>query len=375
MYDIVVLSTVHHYQDARIFYKEIPSIKKVCNNLCFMVPVNKEKEFIENGVNIIPLRNPSTKFERIKLQITAWKKIKAIKPKIVHFHDPELIVLGYFLKKVLKIKVVFDIHENVSESFKDNLWIPSYLKPIIPKVYSKIENILIKDFDAVIIAEKSYRETYGERPIELLNYPISEGRDFKKKNFNEKLKMVYIGGIWERRGIFQMLRLFNKLEKEGFDLSLSLVGPFVPKELKQSVENFVSENKLKDKVVIYGRKTLTEVYDILEDCHLGLSLMKNIKNYNKSLSTKIFDYMLSSIPYVVSNFKIYSDYTINSETGIAVDYNDEEDMYLKVKALLNDKSKLSLMSNNGFCLVKEKWNWETQEKKLFALYKKLLDQE
>ncbi len=373
MCKIVVLSTVHHYQDARIFFKEIPSLKKAYSDICFIVPVEgKNNIFEENRIKIIPLQKPNTKFERIKLQLKAWKIISEMEPQIVHFHDPELILLGFLIKKILKIKVIFDIHENISASFKDNLWIPKLIKPILPTIFRTFEKFLIKDFDALLIAEESYRKTYGNKPITILNYPIFDEKIYNKKDFSGKLNLVYIGGIWERRGAFQMLRLFNRLVKDGFNLSFFLVGPFVPSKLQISIEKYISENNLSNRVKIFGRKTLKEVYEILQECHIGLSLMQNIGNYNESLSTKIFDYMLAGIPYIVSDFEIYNDYTITNNTGITANYDDENELYDRVKRLIINKEELETMSKNGFNSIKEKWNWNTQEKKLLLLYKNLL---
>ena len=371
MSKILILSTVHHYQDARIF-KEITSLKKNYSDINFMVRTEKENDFIENGVKIISLPSTNSIIDRVKLQRLAWEKIKNLMPEIIHFHDPELIVLGFLVRKFMNIKIIFDIHENISASFKDNVWLPRYLKPILPFLYNRFEKFLIKKFNALIIAETSYRQIYGSKPIEILNFPILKRNIAEVKNFEEPISFVYTGVVWERRGIFQMLNLVDRLIKNGSNIKFNLVGQFVSGSLKSKVENFIVEHNLESVVQIYGRKTILEVYKILEKSHVGLSLMKDIENYKESLSSKIFDYMSMSIPYVVSDFEIYQKYTVEANTGITVNYNDDDEIYDKTLKLISDKEKLKELGNNGRIYSQNEWNWESQEIKLLNLYRELL---
>ncbi len=370
---IVILTTVHGKKDTRIFFKEILSLKKKYSEISFVVPDENNEIFFESGIKIIPLPIPRSKQERlIDNQKKAWKIVKDENPDIVHFHDPELILFGYILKKRLKIKVIFDIHENVSASFKDNLWIPSFLKPAITPLYKVIEKLLIKRFDALIIAESSYRKTYGKKPVEILNYPILPEKIIEEKSFNEPFNLVYVGGIWERRGAFKMLELFQQLLNKGFNVNLFLVGPFVPQSLEEKIKELINKNNLNERVKIYGKLPLKDVYSVLEKSHLGLSLMKDIGNYRESLSTKIFEYMAHSIPFVVSDFPIYEKYAVKEKTGLTVDYENDIEIFEKVSSLLQNPAEMKRMGIAGLEAVRTKWNWENEEKKLLRLYEELL---
>ncbi len=369
MAKILILSTVHGRKDTRIFFKEILSLKKKYDDIAFVVPDNNKIPFFDSRIKIIPLPLARNKKERLlDNQRRVWKIIKEENPDVVHFHDPELIFLGFLEKKILRKKVIFDIHENVSASFKDNLWLPQFIKPIIPFLYRAFEKVLIKDFDALIIAEKSYRKTYGKKPVEILNYPILPKDLIVEKNFTEPFNIVYVGGIWERRGAFKMLNLIKRLIGSGVDVRLFLAGPFVPAELEQQALEYINENKLTGKVEILGKLTLNEVYSLLQKAHLGLSLMQDIGNYKESLSTKIFEYMAHSIPYIVSDFPIYKEYTLREETGITVNYENDDEIFNKTFQLLSSPNKMKELGQNGQNAVREKWNWEAEEKKLFKIY-------
>lgn len=371
---IAVVSTVHFYKNARVYFKSVISIKKKYDDLIFIVPAAQTEPFVENDVSIDPLPIPKSRFDRfIKNQFYIYKKLKNNKPDIIHFHVPELILLMLFMKKKFGCKIIFDVHENVPLSFKDKYWIPCFLKPILPFTYSKIEKIAIKSFDAVIIAETSYKKNYDESVIEILNYPIINNiNNDLTKDFNGELKFVYVGNITKTRGIFKILDSFLLLQKKYNYLTLTLIGSFAPSSLYEQIIEFIAENNLQNNVSILGELPLNEVYEILNEMHFGYAILEPIGNYIESLPTKIFDYMSHGIPYVVSDFPIYKKYTIDSNTGIVADYFNTDEIVEKISKLIENREELSVMSENGKTAVKNDWNWESQEKKLLNLYKSLL---
>jgi glycosyltransferase involved in cell wall biosynthesis len=369
MTEILVITTVHYYKDARIFFKEIKSLKKITNNLIYLAQHKNIKEFKEDDVHIKPLSLAKSIFQRIfKLQWNAYKIIKKLRPKIIHFHDPELIILMYILKKKLGNKIIFDIHENVSASFSDNLWLPRFSISFVKNFYNIIEKFIIKHFDDLIIAEESYRSTYGQKPFLIRNYPIVADCKKHYKDFSSGIKFVYSGSIRENRGAKLMLDVIEELSKKHDNISFELVGKIVPEDFKRELESFVKEKNLQNIVTIHGEIPLDEVYKILEKCHFGFSIMDDIENYRGSISTKIFDYMKFGVVPIVTNFNIYKEYISEPDTGLMVN-NEINDIVTKVDAIINDWERFNSLNNNAYINLLKNWNWENEEKKLFELYK------
>jgi len=206
-----------------------------------------------------------------------------------------------------------------------------------------------------------------------LNYPLLNKNNISPKDFNGNINFVYVGGIMEIRCIFQLLQTFYYLTKALENIHLFLVGPFSPISLEQKVKEYLNENDIFDKVTIFGRRPLPEVYKILEKSHFGFSLMQPIGNYIESLSTKIFDYMVYNIPFVVSNFDIYKKYVLAANTGLMVDQNNPKKIAESIVNLFENRSKLVQMGKNGRQAVLNKWNWKSQEEKLLKLYKNILN--
>lgn len=372
MNKILVLSTVHHLVDNRIFFKEVESLKKISSNITFAVPHPNENLKEYNGVKIFPLKVEKSILKRLfTLHVVVYKLIKKEKFDFIHFHDPELMLLMSIVKRKDKAKVIFDIHENIGPSIKDKYWIPKILRGLITFLYTNIENRLIAKLDTLIIAETSYRETYGENPIEILNYPwVLKKNATLVKDFTGKLNFVYAGDIMARKGIWKMIDIFEKIYDELQEPHFDLLGRFVPPELEREVKAYIKTNKLEDRITIHGRVPIEEVNRILEYSHIGFSILEPVANYIGSLPTKIFDYMNNKMVVIASDFPLYKKYVDDCNTGMTINFHEHEKHYNEMLTLFKSPEKLSIMAENGYNKVENEWNWSEQEKKLLQIYLK-----
>lgn len=374
MSKILVLSTVHHFDDNRILFKEIESIKKNYQDITYAVqyPSNNIQEY--NGVKLFPLTIQKSLIKRFfSTHSKVYKLIKKERYDVIHFHDPELIFLMFVVKLMYKSKVIFDIHENIGKSIRDKQWIPFYFRRLVSFLYIILENIIISKFDVLIVAESSYKKKYGEHVIEILNYPrcLPSNKNLKK-DFTKSLNFVYTGEITKSRGIWVMLNIFELILEKNQDVHLDLVGRFTPSDLETDVTQYIKRKKLQDFISIHGRVSINRVNSILKKSHVGFSILEPIDNYLESLPTKIFDYMNNKVVVVASDFPLYKQYVDKSETGITVDFYNYKKSMDNLFDLISRPEQLTRFSENGYELIKTKWNWEGQEKKLLNIYDALL---
>lgn len=374
MKKILILTTAHPLDDPRIFYKEAISIKKIFEDVSFIVPDEAEKEFVKNGIRIIPIPKAKKRSNRVLLlQYHVFKIIKKNKFDVIHFHDPELILLAYIIKKFYNKKIVYDVHENVTASIEVRNWIPTSLKGVVKYIFSIIEKKLIRDFDAIILAEKSYAKYYRENSVKILNYPlvVKIDSEIMEKSFDQKINFVYAGSITEIRGIWQILISFKNIIRLYPDSMLYLIGRVNSEDLKKKVDDFIKENNLLNSVQMFGGLPLSQMYEILKKCHIGYVLTKPVIHHSEKLPGKIFDYMIFGIPVVATNYPIYDRYLIEENTGIMVNYDDIKEISVSITDLMKDRKRLKIMSENGVKACFEKWNWKNEEAKLHKLYKNL----
>jgi hypothetical protein len=106
------ISTVHTPFDVRIYYRECCSLAKAGHTVYLIAP--SEKADGANGVNIIPIKKVKNRF--LRMLFMPWIAMAtALKTQacLYHYHDPELLFMGFVLRWIFGKKVVFDIHESV----------------------------------------------------------------------------------------------------------------------------------------------------------------------------------------------------------------------------------------------------------------------
>src|SRR5438046_483419 len=92
---VAQLSSVHIWNDPRIFLKQARSLAKAGYNVTLVA--QKSHDEVVDGVRCVALPAPRNRVERMLL--LPWRILKhARRADICHFHDPELIPAGIILK-------------------------------------------------------------------------------------------------------------------------------------------------------------------------------------------------------------------------------------------------------------------------------------
>jgi len=371
---ICMFTSVHSALDVRIFYKEANTLVKEGYNIVLIAQHNK-KETI-NGVRIIPLPKPRNRFERMAKVV--WKLfISALRERadIYHFHDPELIFVGLTLKLFGK-KVIYDMHELVYFQIEDKYWLKfRIIKKLMQWVYLLFEMLSIKCFDQLILAEDGYESYFTQRYKNFKRYTII--RNFpivslikSAEPINNGIKqnptIIYVGGLKRINGIKEIIKSMEYIKRRA---ELWLLGKWESEKYKKECEDLSGWKYTK----YLGNKSLEEVYTCLKISKVGISILYPVKNYLTSLPLKTFEYMACSLPIVMSNFHCWQE--VFGECALFANPYDSKNIADKIIFLLDKPNKARKFGKRGRKLIEEKYNWETESKKLIMLYSSLLEEE
>ncbi|MEM5647604.1 glycosyltransferase [Bacillus cereus] len=142
---VFIFSSVHPWNDTRVFYKETISLAKKGFDvkLCAIENnVKYENTYHNLEVEYLPkVKRLARPFLWLRLFIKALRE----KAEVYHFHDPELLIVGYFLKIFTKSKVIYDMHEDFPAAIKSKPWIPKSIRGKLSSVVGYIEKFLIKN--------------------------------------------------------------------------------------------------------------------------------------------------------------------------------------------------------------------------------------
>ena len=369
---VVHITTVHHPYDPRIYHKECMSLQQARYDVTLIAKEANEGVRENTEITHIPLKQYSNRFKRIVFAtIEAYKTSKKLKADIYHFHDPELLLVGWLLKKKDNI-VIYDIHEDYVTSILQKDYINKAMRKLIAKIYKLMEKFLIKNME-LCLAEKYYYDIY-KRGIQILNYPTINKKFMNAHPDHRKVedKLVYTGNVTVERGAL----IHAKIPRIHDSVSVHFVGKCA-RELSEEMYRIAGNQATK--ISIEGIDHFVEKEDI-EYHYLshhwlaGIALFPPTEHYMKKELTKFFEYMNVGLPIICSNFPLWKEFIETYQCGIAVDPYNETEINEAIEYLRNNQEEAKVMGQNGRKAVIEELNWNSEATKLIKWYDKLLDE-
>lgn len=363
---IAHITSVHPQNDNRIFYKECTTLMDEGYEVVLIVAGGETKKI--NGVQIIGY--PKVKGRRLERMIkTSFfdmiKVCKKIDADIYHFHDPELIFTGLYLKSIGK-KVIYDIHENNPASILSKPYIKSkVIKKIISKTFNIFERSVLGFFNAIVTARPDISRRFQHKNlITLRNFPlIPEITDIDQTSIQkEKPSVIFVGGMTKLRGIYGLLDAFETLDA----YELWLLGPINDIELKKKIESGCKNVKY------FGMVEPYDIFSYISKADIGIITFLPAPNHIETLATKPFEYMACGKPMIMSNFKYWQE--TFGESSLYVDPENVDEIRKSIRALLDNTEERQRMGKMNLDLANGEYNWFTESKKLIHLYKKVENQ-
>ena len=108
---------------------------------------------------------------------------------------------------------------------------------------------------------------------------------------------------------------------------------------------------------------------MLSQVKAGLVTLHPTPKYQTALPVKMFEYMIAEVPVIASNFPYWSDIVNDAGCGICVDPMKPEEIRGAVDYICRHPDIAREMGRNGREKVLEKYNWDREKEKLFALYR------
>jgi glycosyltransferase involved in cell wall biosynthesis len=105
---------------------------------------------------------------------------------------------------------------------------------------------------------------------------------------------------------------------------------------------------------------------------MGIITYLPYPNNTSCLPNKLFDYMLMSLPVVVSNFPLYRDVVQTHQCGLTVDPAQPPEIARAIVYLIEHPREAQQMGANGRRAVLEEYNWEKESQRLLQIYDTVL---
>ena len=357
------LTSVHKSNDVRIFLKECRSLANSGFDVS-LVCVNEKEEIID-GVKIISVNDKGggrIRRATVVCNKIYWKAVE-VNADIYHFHDPELLRIGFKLKRKGK-KVIYDAHEDLPRQIIGKPWIPKPIRSVTAFITEWLENFYASRMSVVLTATPFIAERFKKinpNTIDVNNFPLKEEMDFVSANSQKENAVCYIGGITEIRGIYPLLEAIN----------ISKTKLFLAGDGSDELKKNLAKKSGWSYVEYAGFVSREEARKIMSKAAAGVVTFLPLPNHVNAQPNKMFEYMAAGLPLIGSHFPFWKDIIEKNNCGILVNPESPEEIANAIEFIIANPDDAKRMGENGRKAVFEKYNWEPESRKLINLYKTL----
>ena len=235
---ILVVSSAHRASDGRIAQKQAKTLADAGYAVTVLALERAKGTSLPPGPEFVEYAPPAARTRRFLLRLP-WLLVYCAGNRFdaYHLHDPDLILIGSFLK-LLGRRVVYDVHESYPMVVLDRAWIPQALRPLLSRIWRKLEAAFVRRVDLTVTAHHAVSEQFPEgNVITVQNFPILA--DWKAAADVPPMaqrphRVLYYGDLTEQRGLFTMLQAIAAVETD--PPPVLRLGGSLSRPLQQAVE-------------------------------------------------------------------------------------------------------------------------------------------
>jgi len=287
---------------------------------------------------------------------------------LIHAHDWVVGRAAVELKNRLGLPLISTIH--ATEIGRGGSLDGEYRRKV-----RDIERLLVEQSDGIICCS-NYMLDHIQHQLGAVNAKIRvipngvEVSRFKRDGpphliptgVSENRKVIlYVGRIVREKGIFTLLDAFEKLRKQGKDVSLVLVGEG---PLKEDLAKEVLRRKLNDRVKLAGfvdEKKLVSLYNSSDAFVLP--------SHYEPFGMVALEAMASRVPVVVSDVGGLSEIVEDGITGVKVPAANPSTLAEGILRVLEDRELSEQLKENAYRAVQERYRWDMIAEKTIEAYR------
>ncbi len=245
-------------------------------------------------------------------------------------------------------------------------------------LYKIIQRLLL------IINKQSYRFSditlWTMHPERAKKYKLSKNTLFltngvelplkvdSKKKKTDYINLIYVGYLWNDRGIDMIINSFKQVIKKLPNIRLYLVGPY-----QKEIYNQLKKTGLLGKgIIATGGVTQKKALQLINDSDICLITFPKKPELDYIYPIKIFEYMALKKPIISTDLLGVKEVIEESKCGIIIPPDDTIALERSILKLCEDKNMREQLGNNGSRAVK-KYELNAMNKRIEKEIKKIVD--
>lgn len=369
--NVCIITSVHSAFDHRIFHKEAKTLVKAGYDVSLVAQHDRDE--VVDGVKIKALPESRHRLFRMLRTLSVLRQALAEKAKIYHFHDPELIPVGFALKLMTKAKVIYDVHEDYPQLMLFKSWLPKLVRRAASLLMYGMERIVLSYVDTVVTTTEALADRFKreKKTIAVHNYPLVDlFRGESGPGPDQDFDIIHVGTVLESRLSF-MLSVGLELKRMGHDFRWCILGIYPKMKLWAEHKLDELDDNLGENFVFIERVPHQDVPNYIRRSRIGINHHPAESRFLRVFPLKIYEYMACGVPVVSSDLPLTRECLAGYNCGILVRPDDETEFARAIMSLLGDTKKAKQMGEAGKRLVEERYNWSLEREKLLRLYQEL----
>lgn len=295
-----------------------------------------DDELVELGCQVydLPFSRSITGNNYFQLNKTIRTLVEEKAYDIIHTHTPLASAITRFaVRKNPGVKIVYTAH---GFHFFKGASLLNWL------IYYPIERYLTRYTDVLItINQEDYQraQTFSHCVVELVpgvGFNLKKDKDPTNKchpyrdKFNlkeDQIALLSVGELNDNKNHLTVIQALTKFKEGNFKYFICGDG-----DKKESLQQFIEEQSLEDKVVLVGyRKDIAQMMD-MSDIFI-------FPSYREGLSVALMEAMASGLPVICSDIRGNRDLIDEGQGGVLFDPHDIEKLKDAIKELVSDAQK------------------------------------
>ena len=308
------------------------------------------------------------------LLITAFRSARSFRPDLIHAHLHEGALIGWVLKKLLRLPLLFDYQGSLSGESLNHGFLRQ--KSLLHRIFVAIEGFINRSADGIITSSGEGRRAlgadFGIRPEKIRT--LIDGVDIEVFKPGSRQQARQKLGIAQDARVVVYLGLFNQYQ--GLDLLLEAIA-IVRDQLpgvhfllmgfpEQEYCHKAARMGIDAMITFTGRVSYTSAPLYLSAGDLAVSP----KLARTEANGKLFNYMACGLPAVA--FESAVNREILAECGIYADYGSAASLAERMVSALNDRDLLATLGQQSRQRAVQVHSWQARGLDLLQVYRDLI---
>ena len=287
-------------------------------------------------------------------------------------YNADVVVFGsasetFIKKRLIKGKLTFKYAERI-DKIK-----PSFYKILPRAIKLFIKNGIYKNF--YLLCASAYTAVDYAKTLSFIGKTYKWGYfpEVKKyENIKEVIKnkkkttLLWAGRFIDWKHPEYAVEVARRLKQDGYNFMLNIIGTG---DMELELKALISNYGLEDSVCMLGSMSPEKVREYMESSEIFLFTSDRQEGWgavlNESMNsgcTVVASNAIGSVPFLLKN----------GENGFIYSDGDLDDLYNKVKYLLDNTSKLEDFGKEAYNTLCDEWNAENAANRFICLAKKIL---